>query len=249
MAKIFEVRFKNDAGEIVCNQHAGEHYSKIDAKAISREKGRALLGEIDYDKGILIRVCEYQGGVQGRWENRNGPITPCKIMLTLEDTKQDEPSVVAQPKTELTDEEKEEKRRIFERLRTAAAKKEEDKPKREKSPTTATPQSDKREKLAERNYPRELIDCICTANLHIDSPSFNALVELWNNPVSLDEGAGKIDSAKLLDGKGLNALMMKLRTQLVSTSTGKSIVTRGKAKDLSYVLVDFKLEVIEEEVA
>lgn len=245
MAKIFEVRYKNDAGEIVCNQHSGEHFSKIDAKAISREKGRALLGEIDYDKNLLIRVCEYQGGVQGRWENRNGPIVACKIMLTLEDTKQDEPSVETQPKSELTDEEKEEKRRTFERLRAAAAKKEDDKPKRERSTTTAAPASDKRDKLAEREFSKELIDCICKANLHIDSPSFNALVALWSGAVSI-ETAGKLDGSKVLDAKGLNTLMMKLRTQLVSNDTGKSIVTSGKAKDLSYRLVDFKLEVIEE---
>lgn len=241
MAKIFEVRYKNDAGEIVCNQHAGEHFSKIDAKAISREKGRALLGEIDYEKEVLIRVCEYQGGVQGRWENRNGKITPCKIMLTLEDTKQDEPTVDAQPKSELTDDEKAEKKKRFEALRAAATKKEEDKPKREKSTVTATPQSDKREKLSDRNFSKELIDCICTANLHIDSPSFNALVCLWTSDVTLQQ-------FPTLDAKSLNVLMMKLRTQLVATDTGKSIVTKGSAKDLIYKLVDFKLE-IEEEVA
>lgn len=248
MAKIFEVRYKNDAGEIVCNQHAGEHFAKIDAKAISREKGRSLLGEIDYEKEVLIRVCEYQGGVQGRWENRNGKITPCKIMLTLEDTKQDEPAVTVQPKLELTDEEKAEKKRRFEALRAAANKKEEDKPKREKSPTTATPQSDKREKLVEKGFSNELIECICTANLHIDSPSFNALVQLWNNGSVSVEVAGQIDS-RGLDQKSLNTLMMKLRTQLVATDTGKSIVTSGKATNLIYRLIDFKLEVIEDDVA
>jgi hypothetical protein len=242
VAKIFEVRYKNDKDEIVCNQHAGENTAKIDAKAISREKGRALLGEIDYEKNLLIRVCEYQGGVQGRWENRNGPATPCKIMLTLEETKQDEPSIQPQTKSELTDEEKEEKRKIFERLREAAKKKEEDKPKREPSKTTAIPSSDKREKLAELGCSRELIECICTANLHIDSPSFNALCRLWVGDVTGEAFPG-------MDAKALNAMMMKLRTQLVSCNTGKSIVTAGKAKDLTYRLIDFKLEIIEDEVA
>ncbi len=251
MAKIFEVRYKSDSGEIVCNQHASENSAKIDAKATSREKGRALLGEViieeDYEKSILLRVCEFQGGVQSRWENRNGKILPCKIMLTLEDTKQDEPEVSIQPKSELTDEEKAEKKRIFERLREAAAKKEEVKPKREKSPTTAVGSSEKRDKLNEMGLSRELIDCICTANLHIGSPSFHSIVALWERDISCDNftPTGEVGSAKM-DAKSLNTLMMKLRTQLVATNTGKSIVTSGKSKDLTYKLVDFTLEVQEE---
>lgn len=244
MAKIFEVRYKRN-NEIVSHQHATEHFAKIDAKAISKEHGRSLLGEMDYEANTLFRVCEFAGGVQGRWENRNnGPTIPCKVLLTVEDTKQDEPTgIEAQPKTEISDEEKAEKKALLAKIREQQDQKS-SKPERktkEKDSSTSN-NSDKYEKLIARGYVDGLAKCICAANLHIDSPNYNVLVALWNGYVSDPSVFG-------LDVKGLNALMVKLRALLVSNNTGKSIVTSGGAKNLTYRLVDFKLEIQEDEVA
>lgn len=251
MAKIFEVRYKtpthkNKDGEtiIVSHQHATEHFAKIDAKAISKEHGRSLLGEMDYEANTLFRVCEYAGGVQGRWENRNnGPTIPCKVLLTVEDTKQDEPTgIEAQPKTDLSDEEKAEKKALLAKIREQQNAKAAKPERTTKEKNTSSAATDKYEKLISKGFDSKLAECICTANLHIDSPNYNVLVAMWKQPISDPALFG-------LDVKGLNALMIKLRALLVSNSTGKSIVTSGGAKNLTYRLVDFKLEIEEDEVA
>lgn len=236
MTKIYEVRYKDDEDKIVCNQHYSEAYAKLDAKAISKERTRSLLGEVDYEKNTVTRVCEFMGGVQGRWENRNGPFGACRVILTLEDTKQQEPeNVQALPKVELSPEQIEEKKRTLARLREAASAKETAKPERKASSPSATPNSDKREKLIEAGHSKELVDCICIANLHMGSPSYDALVALWRGNVRDGDILGLV-------GKPLNTLMMKLRIQLVSSESGRSIVTFGTAKDMGYKLIDFKLE-------
>lgn len=241
VAKIYEVRYKDDSGAIVCNQHHSEAHAKIDAKAISREKSRSLLGEVDYERKEIIRVCEFQGGVQGRWENRSGLFGECRVVLTLEDTKQQEPeNVQALPKVEMSEAEIEEKRRTLERLRAAATAKETAKPERKATSPSAAPNSDKREKLIEAGHSKELVDCVCASNLHVGSPNYDCLVALWKGNVR----DGMVNG---LVGKALNAAMMKLRVQLVSSDCGKSIVTFGTAKDLGYKLIDYKLEI--EEVA
>jgi hypothetical protein len=241
VARIFEVRYK-DGTTIVAHQHASEHFAKIDAKAISKSNGRALLGEMDYEKDNFVRVCEYAGGVQGKWENRHGAITPCKVLLTVEDTKQDEPTnIQVQPKAEISDEEKEKKKAALARIREAQ------RPKEDKSagkPTTdgksvVKVENEKRTKLIADGHTPVLADLICKSGVHVGSPNCNGLIALFNGNVTDKD-------FPTMRPKELNALMSKLRALLISNDTGKSIVTRGGSKGLVYSLVDYVLEIIEE---
>lgn len=237
MTKIYEVRYK-DGNVIVAHQHASEHFAKLDARQLSKARGRALLGEIDLDKDNLIRACEYAGGVQGKWENRSDAVIPCKILLTVEDTRQEEPSgIEAKPKAEITEEEKAKKKAALEAIRAAQKPKEKEVAIKSE---TKTPASDKKEKLIAEGHPEALANLICSAGVHVGSPNCKALVTLWGRSVSSQDFPGM----KVTD---LNAMMTKLRALLISNDTGKSIATKGGASWLTYHLVDFKLEV--EEVA
>lgn len=243
VARIFEVRYK-DGNELVAHQHASEHFAKLDAKGISKSNGRALLGEIDYDKDNLIRVCEYAGGVQGKWENRANSIIPCKILLSVEETRQEEPTnVEVQPKAEISDEEKIKKKEALARIREAQKPKEVKPDRVTETPATVKGENEKRARLIADGHAPALADLICSAGVHVGSPNCNALIALWKGDVD-------ISGFSSLKPKDLNSLMGKLRALLISNDTGKSISTKGRgSKGLTYFLVDFKLEILEEKVA
>lgn len=235
MARIFEARYKKD-DVIVAHQHETEHHAKIDAKQLSKTYGRAILGEVDYEKDNLIRAREYAGGVEGKWVNRSEAILKCKILLTIEDTRQEEPSgIEIKPKPEFTEEEKNERKAALQAIRDAAKKREE---KQNSTRKAAEPANDKSDKLIGRGLDKALVDVICKSNVHIDSPNFEVLLKLWKGPVS------ETDYPQLRP-KDVNNMMTKLRSLLISNDTGKAIVNKTVGKGLVYRLIDFKLEVEE----
>lgn len=233
MTKIFEVRYRKD-GNIVSHQHALEHFAKIDAKQISKSHGRALLGEVDISNDNLVRCCEYAGGVQGKWENRSKPVLPCHVLLTLEDTRQDEPDgLEVKPKPEYSDEEKAAKKAALAAIRDAQRIKE------TKPTTKVSTENDKKQKLVASGLEPALAELICKSNVHDGSPNFNALVSLWKGPVTEKD-------YPTMKAKDLNTFMNKLRALLISNETGKAIVSKTSTTGLIYRLADFKLEIIEE---
>lgn len=236
MAKMYEVRYKAD-NIIVAHQHASEHLAKIDAKQISKSNGRALLGEIDAANNNLIRTCEYAGGVQGRWENRSAPVTPCKVLLTIEDTREAEfTGIEAKPKPEISEEEKAQKKAALARIRDAQRIK-------DIKPAPKTPivikENDKKQKLLAQGYEPALADFLCKSNVHIDSPNHAALLMLWKGDVTEKD-------FPTMKSKDLNTFMNKLRGLLLANETGKAIVTKSTPNGMIYRLVSFKLEIIEE---
>lgn len=240
VAKIFEVRYRNKNKEIVAHQHASEHYAKIDAKAISKEFGSTQLAEIDIEADRIYRVVEFAGGVQGKWENRSGGINHCKVVLTLEDTKRDEPEVAPQAKVEMSDEERAERKAALARLREANEKKATEKKAASGNSSTT---NEKREKLVAEGLPTQLIDLLLQSGIHYGSPNHNWLCKLFNN--------GPLDVRDYADvtPRQLNTIMMNLRGLLMQNNTGKSIASYGSTKEMKYKLIDFKVVEVDEEVA
>jgi hypothetical protein len=174
--------------------------------------------------------------VQGKWENRSQGVIPCKVILTLEETRQEEPTgLEAKPKPEYTEEEKAAKKAALQAIRDATRTRLiEPAPKK-----AASPENDKKQKLISNGYDPKLVELICKSNVHEGSPNFNALVLLWKGGVS---GSDFPD----MKPKDLNTFMNKLRALLISNETGKAIVTKNVPGGISYRLADFKLEIIEE---
>jgi len=236
MSKMFEVRYRNQ-DKILAHQYASENSAKSDAKQLSLEFGFAMLGEVDCSNDNLIRACEYVGGVQQKWFNRSEVRTPCKIVLTLEDTRALEPAsnVEVKPKPQFTDEERAEKKAALARIRETQKSKETKVPVK----SSSSGEKEKTHKLIANGFDANLVDIITKSNIHEGSPNFNALVALWKGSVTEQDYPN-------MKPKDLNKLMNKLRALLIANETGKSIVTKTIGKGLSYRLVDFKLEIIEE---
>lgn len=238
MAKFYEVRYRKNEKEIVAHQHATENGAKMDAKQVSKNHGRCMLGEIDDTNNHMIRAVEFAGGVQGKWMNRSDAVSPCTVLLTIEDTKIDEPAVDAKPKIEYTEEQIAERKEALRLIREAQKAKE------SKKPSTKSENSipDKKEKLLKQGIEPALVDLICNANVHIDSPNFDALKKLWVGPVDIKDFPG-------MKQRDLNSTMTKLRAILMSNPTDKSIANKMIGSTLVFKLIDFKMEITEDEVA
>jgi len=111
MSKIFQVRY-TVGDKTVAHEHYTEKGAKMDAKALSKAVGNAVIGEIDINdeshEQALVRVWEFSGGESGKPIKKEGaPPSHVEILKTADETRLQETVKEKKPKSpKLTDEEK-----------------------------------------------------------------------------------------------------------------------------------------------
>jgi len=111
MSKIFQVRY-TVADKTVAHEHYTEKGAKIDAKALSKAVGNAVIGEIDVNdenqEKALVRIWEFAGGESGKPIKKDGtPPSHVEVLKTADETRLQETVKEKKPKSpKLSDEEK-----------------------------------------------------------------------------------------------------------------------------------------------
>jgi hypothetical protein len=111
MSKHYQVRY-TVGDKTVAHEHYTEKGAKIDAKALSKAVGNAVIGEIetnDEDQSqALVRVWEFSGGESGKPIKKDGaPPSAVEILKTADETRLQETVKEKKPKApKMTDEEK-----------------------------------------------------------------------------------------------------------------------------------------------
>jgi hypothetical protein len=104
MSKIFQVRY-TVGDKTVAHEHYTEKGAKIDAKALSKAVGNAMIGEIDItDDGsappALARIWEFSGGEMGKPIKKDGnPPSEVEVLKTADETRLVETTTEKRPKT------------------------------------------------------------------------------------------------------------------------------------------------------
>lgn len=103
MSKIFQVRY-TVGDKTVAHEHYTEKGAKMDAKALSKAVGNAMIGEIDItDDGsappALVRVWEFSGGESGKPIKKDGAApSEVEVLKTADETRLPETSAEKAPK-------------------------------------------------------------------------------------------------------------------------------------------------------
>jgi hypothetical protein len=111
MSKMYQVRY-TVGDKTVAHEHYTEKGAKIDAKALSKAVGNAVIGEIEINdeshEQSLVRVWEFAGGESGKPIKKEGaPPSAVEILKTADETRLQETVKEKKPKApKMTDEEK-----------------------------------------------------------------------------------------------------------------------------------------------
>jgi hypothetical protein len=102
MSKVFQVRY-TVGDKTVAHEHYTEKGAKIDAKALSKAIGNAMIGEIDIleETGAksLVRVWEFSGGESSKPIKKEGaPPSEVEILKTADETRLTETTTEKKPK-------------------------------------------------------------------------------------------------------------------------------------------------------
>jgi hypothetical protein len=111
MSKMYQVRY-TVGDKTVAHEHYTEKGAKMDAKALSKAVGNAVIGEIEISdesgEQSLVRVWEFAGGESGKPIKKEGtPPSAVEILKTADETRLLETVKEKKPKApKMTDEEK-----------------------------------------------------------------------------------------------------------------------------------------------
>jgi hypothetical protein len=111
MSKLYQVRY-TVGDKTVAHEHYTEKGGKLDAKALSKVIGNAMMGEIEIKEDssqALVRVWEFTGGEIGKPINKDpaAPPSHVEVLKTADETRLPEGTKEKKPKApKLSDEEK-----------------------------------------------------------------------------------------------------------------------------------------------